>query len=401
MGHLLTRRALYERVWSEPISRLSAEFGVSGPAIAKACAKMCVPVPPRGYLARLSAGKPVVRAELRPRPPGLDDEVDIGGGRYARYYRQYTVEELLGPLPPEPVFEESLEAIRARVESSVGKISVSKDFDRPHPVVSRLLQQDEERRQKLRESPYLAGFSHYAPRFDSPGERRRLRMLSALLLAAARCNCKSERWDREHGNRVQITVGHQTVTVGLRVVEHRSGAGRAGRPAAHALRCEIGPRDDNRPAEQVWEDGEHPLERQLQEVLVAVIVAGERQHRDSVLRTWRWRVERKAQLEEEIRQRRAEAERRERERLAALEQARIERLLGEAAALERARQIRRYVVEVQDAQRSAEAPIPPDALEAWCAWALAQADQIDPIRNGAYRTPYDAEAGAPMLAAAE
>ena len=327
--------------------------------------------------------------------------MDIGGGRYAHYYRQYTEEELLGPLPSEPAFEEPLEAVRARVEEVVGKINVSKDLEHPHPVVARLLQQDEERRQKLRDSPYLAGSSHYAPRFDSPEQRRRLRLLSALLLAAARCDCRSELWDREHGNRVQITVGHQAVMIGLTVVERRRAAGKSGRSVSHPLRCEISPRDDNRPAEQLWEDGEHPLERQLQQVLVAIIVAGERQYRARVLHTWRWRAERKAQLEEAIRQRHAEAERRERERVAALEQARVERLLGEAAALERAGQIRRYVLQVREAQCSTGALIPGDALEAWCSWALTQADRIDPIRNGDYQAPYDLEAGAPVLAAAE
>ena len=53
---------LYDHLWSYPISKMTVEFGVSSPAIAKACAKMQVPVPLGGYWARKVAGESVIRA---------------------------------------------------------------------------------------------------------------------------------------------------------------------------------------------------------------------------------------------------------------------------------------------------------------------------------------------------
>lgn len=60
----LTRRALYELVWSRSISSLSKEFGVSDVGLAKACRRATVPVPNRGYWAKRAAGKDVTKTVL-------------------------------------------------------------------------------------------------------------------------------------------------------------------------------------------------------------------------------------------------------------------------------------------------------------------------------------------------
>lgn len=60
----ISREELYDRVWSTPVEQLAKSFGVSGRGLAKACARLHVPVPPRGYWARLSAGQRPRRARL-------------------------------------------------------------------------------------------------------------------------------------------------------------------------------------------------------------------------------------------------------------------------------------------------------------------------------------------------
>src|SRR5262245_33771739 len=47
---------LYALVWSEPMSRLSRRFGVSDVGLAKACTRMMIPVPGRGYWAKREVG---------------------------------------------------------------------------------------------------------------------------------------------------------------------------------------------------------------------------------------------------------------------------------------------------------------------------------------------------------
>lgn len=62
--HDITREELYEKVWEKPASQLKEEFGVSDVAIAKACRKMEIPKPPRGYWARLQNGRKVKKTPL-------------------------------------------------------------------------------------------------------------------------------------------------------------------------------------------------------------------------------------------------------------------------------------------------------------------------------------------------
>lgn len=53
----MKRSDLYEKVWAMPIVRLAKELGISDVGLAKACRRHAIPVPPRGYWAKLSAGK--------------------------------------------------------------------------------------------------------------------------------------------------------------------------------------------------------------------------------------------------------------------------------------------------------------------------------------------------------
>jgi hypothetical protein len=46
------REELYEKVWSEPVTKVAKGYGVSDVALAKACRKLKVPVPGRGYWAK-------------------------------------------------------------------------------------------------------------------------------------------------------------------------------------------------------------------------------------------------------------------------------------------------------------------------------------------------------------
>ena len=59
---------LFDRVWSKPVAAVAAECGLSGPGLKKVCRRLSVPVPPRGYWAKLRAGKSVRRPAL----PGLE-----------------------------------------------------------------------------------------------------------------------------------------------------------------------------------------------------------------------------------------------------------------------------------------------------------------------------------------
>ena len=47
----LTRQALYDAVWAEPMSRLAPTYGVTGTGLKKVCDRHDIPTPDRGYWA--------------------------------------------------------------------------------------------------------------------------------------------------------------------------------------------------------------------------------------------------------------------------------------------------------------------------------------------------------------
>ena len=53
----LSRDELQTLVWTEPTTAIAIQFGISGTAIAKACAVKGIPKPPRGYWNRVASGK--------------------------------------------------------------------------------------------------------------------------------------------------------------------------------------------------------------------------------------------------------------------------------------------------------------------------------------------------------
>ena len=58
------REDLYERVWTVLMTKLAKQYEVSDVALAKACRKLSIPLPGRGYWAKKDANRPV-----GPRPP--------------------------------------------------------------------------------------------------------------------------------------------------------------------------------------------------------------------------------------------------------------------------------------------------------------------------------------------
>jgi hypothetical protein len=58
------REELYKDVWEQPLTKLQSKYGVSNVAIGKACRKLKVPLPGRGYWAKLVAGHKVKQVPL-------------------------------------------------------------------------------------------------------------------------------------------------------------------------------------------------------------------------------------------------------------------------------------------------------------------------------------------------
>lgn len=88
----LTREALYELVWAEPMLKVAAKFDVSSSYMARVCTRMNVPRPERGYWAKLVVGKTQTQISLPEAQPG--DELV--------WSRDGSSEQVPRPLPKPP-----------------------------------------------------------------------------------------------------------------------------------------------------------------------------------------------------------------------------------------------------------------------------------------------------------
>jgi hypothetical protein len=390
MAHTFTRQSLYERAWSEPIQSLAKRLSLSDRGLAKICVAANIPVPARGYWAKKQAGKPVTRPDLPPRALGQSDVVHIG----LDWYRSGAddAEILAEPMLPPPVFAPDMEVVRTQASALVARAPLPlRESQGWHSQIQKLLNADDERARKQRADPYPSSWN--APIFDTPFEVRRFRILNALFVCLTRCGT----WPRisdKYGRDVSITVGTTSVpllldstTAAKHLERERQGYGFIARGQKDRMQLRIAHGWSGERQGPVWEDQAGArLERRLREVAAAIVVFAEQAVRDSARSAHSWRIKRKAELEEAERQRREEEERRRRERLAKLENARVDHLLGQALALHQAQQIRAYVEAVRLLNATSGDAMAADDLEVWSSWARAQADRIDPVVSGAFKT---------------
>ena len=71
----LTRKDLFDLVWSTPMTKLAANYGISDVALRKKCHKHQIPTPRVGHWARVAAGHRVARPKFKPVDGALNEIV--------------------------------------------------------------------------------------------------------------------------------------------------------------------------------------------------------------------------------------------------------------------------------------------------------------------------------------
>jgi hypothetical protein len=78
----ITRKQLYDLVWSKPMRDAAADIGISDVGPKKVCGRYRVPVPPQGYWNQVHAGRRPPKAVFREvDDPGLN-RIAIAGSSY-------------------------------------------------------------------------------------------------------------------------------------------------------------------------------------------------------------------------------------------------------------------------------------------------------------------------------
>ena len=74
----ITRDALYERVWTTPVTRLAQKFGLPYAELVKICNRLDVPRPSSAYWSNLSLGRSVEKTALPSLREGVPSSITIG-----------------------------------------------------------------------------------------------------------------------------------------------------------------------------------------------------------------------------------------------------------------------------------------------------------------------------------
>jgi hypothetical protein len=368
----ITRDQLYDLAWSAPMRSLAADLGISDVGLAKALRQQGIPLPDRGYWAKLRAGKAARRAPPPPRLPGQDRLVRVHGTLAERFRQQQPADDdPEGPFAS-AVVPEDLEELRRMLLKQIGKLVVQRKPAPLHRALLSLIRRDERRRAKIANSSWPD--YEQAPIYDAPDQKRRLVLASTMMLALERKGHACELYGAPEPS-FSARIGDHHVQVRIQ---------RPGEAApAHRYHKNTIPPVPSAPIEidlpvtlpptlqRSWKDGTPRLEERLGEIVATVITAGEARARLSIAE----------RLEHIARMRAWHAERR-REEEAERNAKRLSALYRSGEMLRSANDLRALILGVRTAIAEGQLSVAPEDMAEWEHWAGAEANRLDPVFNG-------------------
>lgn len=380
MAKTLTRAELYELIWSRPRSALGKELGISDVAIGKHCVRAHIPGPPPGYWARTKSGKSSARPALPVRLPGQSDEVTLGDPDRQRYW--FRAEDLNEPLVP-PVFAEDIELQVSAAMKEIGRITACRDLSSPHAGLKRLLATEARRREQFETERFG---SYYKPYFDAPHYQRQLRIFNGISNALGRIYGGHEvysrdEWVQGHGTlrflRLRIRCGDTHMDLDIsEPTDARTSKNDKG-VAVTTLRVGA---ESGGLGVQEWSDRPgNKLERQLEEMIKALLERAERALRTNAQWRFERRVERRKEMLEEIEAAKREKERKRLEAIAAHYKKVREEVLDLAQQSRTANAIREMIDLLSNHPDLTQCD--PTLFDGWKAEAAKVADMLDPLKR--------------------
>ena len=372
----VTRRKLYEMVWREPVEDVAAKFGLSGRGLAKLCERHSIPVPPRGYWQKRTAGKAGAK------PPLLITEGDETIFSLWRRGPKPAATQAEGTEPSDPPVDPFFALYTAQL-ASCDRISKPKKTAAPHPVVAAW--QQRERRTTEDDWAFRRQFDFAAKREATTSLQKRMWFLQDALfhhLTGQGFTIENRRYGMN-----AACAALRTVSVNFELSERIKQYRRPLTPEerAESMYASQKFRQIREPTGELvfdikspmprtvpsrWQDEpDRPLESRLHEVAAgfAVAVAYRRKLDEDERRIAEARREAEEAAWHSRREREVEAERRQ-------------RVLKQAANWEEAQRLRAFVVAVGIATEEGRAPALHLPLSEWREWAEKVADELDPLR---------------------
>jgi hypothetical protein len=364
----IAREELYRQVWEAPMTRLGEQYGISGNGLKKVCDRLEVPYPPRGYWAKLSAGKTVTQTPLPKPEDGIPLQATITP----------TPPPAVRPRAPE-LDTETAEALRA-ASTKTANIAVSASLHRPHwAIAAWITQHERDIAAARRDGSYWR--SEFGPKPFTPLERRQQRFLSTLFKEVEKLGYKVK-GDAPYN--LSLETGRNEIEIALRerikqvrrplTDEEKAKSYNSNRqwiqeriPTGElifTLKTHLG-----HGLTTEWRDGERRIDEQIAEVIavlaVAVSVLEKRREADEEAQHRRW---------EEEKRRREERERQDQDRN------RWRRFVGYAEAWRDARLAGDFIEALATSSNDPDVLYDGKSAAEWMAWARERRNAFDPLR---------------------
>ena len=375
-GRGLTRKELYDLVWTEPVQTVAGRFAMSDRGLAKLCERHAIPVPGRGYWRRKETGHPVRRLplpNLHPRHQALAT-VQVPEA-------QVVVRPIAKPEPPpDPPRVAAQRAFEAANPIVVGDLP-----DRPHPLVRATRSGLRKLKQGGLERLRAIGDTSLDLNVTAATCDRGLRILEAMCRAFKERGFPVSARQGDHRNS-QLEVHDVKIAFSLEERVRQQERPKT-KPTDRLLgsyipfqdRYEYIPTGElvlkawhNPGSKSKWSDGKRQrVEDKLNDFMITVVSIA-----DSELRWQEERVIRERQRQEE------ELLRWERERRQAEEKNRGKDLAQLAGRWREVGLLREFIDAVRaQLDRLADGRVPDSQTHRWLQWAVAHADQLDPLNQ--------------------
>ena len=373
----LTRKELYELIWSKPMTKVAQDFGVSDVWISKICKEADIPRPPVGYWQKLDAGKKPTKKALPP-PKLLAGDIiyiksktshSVGGSK------RLSDEEIVNsPEPNSPEFAESIDAFKQRIEGRVGKLVLPEKLSNVHPMIAKLIKEDERRIEENRHRDWSWGRK---PLYQSPEGKK-------LLIAL---NCLYWTWNqlgahpwvsngRDLRCAVEFSGSYLSVTFQVIPEGVKSAKLKSGEQPVYEFAWDFEYQYHDFRKHSSYRTFKSITGETLRSLIIESIVLTEKRMRGSA----QWRYERELDEREQaaarIEQRRlAEIKRKENE-VEQLKASRLEKIDEALGLFDRAEKIRALIAAFDEkyAARSADMP----HYDHWRSWAMHYSNSLDP-----------------------
>lgn len=364
------REDLIGFAWSAPLRDLAETLGISDVGLRKQLVSYGIPLPPQGYWNKLKAGKAVPRVpQAEARRPGQLGRVPVDR-RFESAIPAAGPMSSSGPYASAQV-PEDLNQLYEQELKSIGTIAVSNTLDRHKPGLASILKSEAKRRGKFAQ----IGRKDDAPLLDSPLMQRKMRILSSLFAALARRKHSGDVHDHQGEIYARIQIGDTFMGLDISPLGRPTKQAGTNLPATSRLALHLMPNFDRRYTKSWFDDEDGKLEEKIASIAASLIVSGEEKLRSELRKTEEREQEQQARLDKT---RREELEKQNLDRLNDLKRS------GEL--LRQAEDIRALVVRIRQAMINGGEEIDPSVLASWERWALGEADKLDPVTSGQFKS---------------